>query len=380
MKAGNIIFDTTKKVISRVNNTMSKHSPTILLTAGAVGVVTGVVLAIKAGKEADVKTQGVRDEFVKVHEAKAKVSDEPKTIMDGETGEESICAYTKIDYAKDLSKAYTRLIFAYARVYGPAMLTTLFSLFLIFTSHQILTKRYALTYAGLATMTKAYDSYRKNVIEAEGLEADERYRFGIKTVTEEKPLLDKDGNPKLDKNGNPKSVKEVYDILPEKIVDPRSVLWDEVTAAGFFDNNSSDELIRWRNNVNKVIAAQTAANNILQNRANDPRFNGIGFIYLNEVLNMLGMKPIDIGQIVGWRYDPRLDISSKKFDPYYVKPVDWGDNFVDFGLENEKLPGYELRRKFLSGHEDAVLLYMNYDGEICDKIGFKTIYSKRGKT
>ena len=371
MKAAKIIADTTKKVISSVSTKVSKNSPTILIVAGAVGVVAGTILAVKAGKESDEKTKKAKEDLDIVHQYKDKVTEEP---VEGEEVQ-----YTKNDYVKDLAKAYRNLIFAYAKVYGPAALTTIFSLFLIFSSHKILNGRYVTTYASLATMTKAYDAYRKNVIEDQGFEADERYRFGIKTIEEEKPALDKEGNPKLDKNRNPKTVKEKHDILPDEIIDPRSFLWDEVTAAHVYDNTSSDDYIRWKTNVSTVQQAQEASNNIMHARAKDPRNNGIGFIYLNEVLDKLGLKRVDIGQIVGWLYDPRLDMTNEKYDPYYQKPEDWGDNRVDFALENSDIPGYEDRQRFLSGHEDAILLYMNYDGIINDKIGMKTIYTHKGR-
>ncbi len=380
MKVKNIILKTAGKYIGKVNNTIGKHSPTILIVAGAVGVVAGVVLAVKAGKESDAKTQKEREDLETVHNMKNRVSDEP-IVETAENGETIRYTYTKTDYTRDLTHAYGNLLFAYAKVYGPAALTTLFSLFLIFSSHRILTKRYAMTYASLATMTKAYDAYRKNVISAEGPEADQRYRFGIKAIDEEQPLLDKDGNPKLDKNGNQKMVKRTYDVITEPVIDPRSVLWDEVTAFGRYDNTSPEEYIRWKNNVSVIIAAQEAANNIMQHRADDPRNDGIGYIYLNEVLAQLGLRPIDIGQIVGWRYDPRLDMTSLKYDPYFDTPENraaWGDNRVDFGIYNSDIPGYENRQKFMNGDEEAILLYMNYDGIINDKIGLKSIKFKRG--
>ena len=380
MKAKNIILNTAGKFVGKVSNTIHRHSPTILIVAGAVGVVAGVVLAVKAGKDSDVKTQKEREDLETVHNMKSRISDEPitETLENGETIRYT---YTKADYVRDLTHAYGNLFVTYAKVYGPAALTTLFSLFLIFSSHRILTKRYAMTYASLATMTKAYDAYRKNVISAEGPEADQRYRFGIKAIDEEQPLLDKDGNPKLDKNGNQKMVKRTYEVISDPVIDPRSVLWDEMTAHGRFDNTSSDEYIRWKNNTSVIISAQEAANNIMQHRADDPRNDGIGYIYLNEVLAQLGLKSIDIGQVVGWRYDPRLDPANPKYDPYYDTPINrdnWGDNRVDFAINNPDIPGYEMRQRFMNGDEEAILLYMNYDGIIYDKIGLKSIKFKRG--
>ena len=378
MKAQNIIFTTARRFVGKVNNGVRKHSPTILLIAGGVGVIAGVVLAVKAGKESEAKTQKEKEELEVVHGMKEKISEE-ETVEVLENGESMTYVYTKMDYARDLTHAYGNLILAYAKVYGPAALTTLFSLFLIFTSHRILNNRYMMTSAGLAAMSKAYDAYRKNVIDAEGMEADQRYRFGIKAVDEEKPLLDKDGNPKLDKNGNPKKIKNTYDILAYDVIDPRSVLWDETTAPSRFDNKSISEYERFLNNKNVILNAQASANNILKARASDPLYDGIGFIYLNEVLAKLGLKPVDIGWLVGWRYDPRLDITSEKFDPSVKWPDDWGNNCVDFGLENPSIPGYDGRQRFLAGHEEAILLYMNYDGYIWDHVGRKSIFTYRRK-
>lgn len=375
MKAGKIILSTVKSYVGKASRTLSKNSPTILLVAGSVGVVAGVVLAVKAGKESDTKTQKEREDLEVVHGMKDKVTDETTTVENGDTGETAIQTYTKIDYMRDLTHAYGNLIFAYAKVYGPAALTTLFSLFLIFSSHRILNNRFKMAYAGLAAMTKAYDAYRQNVIDAEGLEADQRYRFGIKAVEEDKPLFDKDGNPKLDKNGNPKSVKDRYDILTDPCTDPRSVLWDETTSNKF--DFSTNDLERTDANNATIRNALIAANNKLKIRAKNPLYNGIGYITLNEVREMLGMKPVDVGFFVGWLYDPRFDVESDKFDVYAKVPDDWGDNRVDFGLDNPSLPGYEGRLRFMAGHEEAVMLYMNYDGIISDKLGLRTIYSKR---
>ena len=281
-----------------------------------------------------------------------------------------------MDYAKDLTHAYLNIGLAYIRVFGPAALTTAFSLVLILKSHKMLKKENALTYASLMATTKAYDAYRRHVIDIEGPEADERYRFGIKAVEQERELLDKNGNPKLDKDGNPKKVKETINILDEEIEDIRSVLWAEETAPGAFDNVSFDDHERHMANLHWVLMVQEAANNIMKVRAKDPRNNGIGYIYLNEVLAKLGVRSWDIGQLVGWRYDPRLDINSDKFEPGFKAPDGWGDNYVDFGLNNPKVEGYEMRQRFLKGYEEAVLLYLNYDGYIYDKVGAITIRKK----
>ena len=378
MKGLEIVKATARSFLNKASVGMRRHAPTAFIIVGAAGVVTGFVLAIKAGKDSSEKTQQAREDLEFVHSKKELAYSEP----DENVAEED--TYTKMDYAKDLTHAYLNLILAYIRVYGPAALTTTLSLVLILKSHKMLKKENAITYASLVATTKAYDSYRRNVIEAEGKEADERYRFGIKAIERERELLDKNGNPKLDKDGNPKKIKEIINVLnDETVTDIRSVLWDEITAAGTFDNYSClGEYERRMRNVHTVLQTEESANNMLHRRAEDPRNNGIGYVWLNEVLLSLGCKPWDIGQVVGWKYDPRLDPKSKKFDPCYEAPDGWGDNCVDFGINNPNLPGYEQGQAFITGKEDAVLLYLNYDGLIYHEVGLKTTppyYSKGAK-
>ena len=83
-----------------------------------------------------------------------------------------------------------------------------------------------------------------------------------------------------------------------------------------------------------LFAQQSYANELLKSR---------GYLFLNEVLDMLGLPRTKLGQIVGWIYD--LD------DPM-------GDNFVDFGI-------YEPDRV---GIDDTIrVLNFNVDGNILNR-------------
>lgn len=362
-----IIVSTIKKCVSGASKFLNKHSPTIMVIAGGVGVVTSTILAVKAGKESEEATKAAVENLENVHAMKENIDKEVQVTE--ENGEQSVVVYTKNDYMRDLAGAYGRLAWSYIKVYGPAALTTAGSLGLIFSSHLEMKKRYATTYAGLMAMSKAYDQYRKHVIEDQGFEADERYRLGLKSITKQEPLFDSKGNPKLDKDGNQKMATKTYNVIDgEYVDDPRTILWAEETAGNSFDT-SPDPYVQTAMNKAFIYAAQDAANNILQLRSKDYRNDGIGYIFLNEVRIKLGLKPTQLGNLVGWRYDPRLDERSPKFDPYYKAPDDWGDNCVDFGLENPEIPGYKDRQRFIKGQEEAVVLYMNYDGMIYNKVG-----------
>ena len=86
---------------------------------------------------------------------------------------------------------------------------------------------------------------------------------------------------------------------------------------------------------------QNYANDILKNR---------GYLFLNEVYDMLGFPRTKYGQIVGWVYDEKNSN---------------GDNFVDFGIYDKDNPE---KRKFVNGYETAIWLDFNVDGNILDLI------------
>ena len=80
-----------------------------------------------------------------------------------------------------------------------------------------------------------------------------------------------------------------------------------------------------------LMAQQAYSNELLMQR---------GYLFLNEVFDMLGMARTKAGQIVGWLYDAKNPI---------------GDNFVDFGLCRDDPP---------KGINGAIVLNFNVDGNI----------------
>ena len=73
-----------------------------------------------------------------------------------------------------------------------------------------------------------------------------------------------------------------------------------------------------------------------------------GYLFLNDVYDMLGIPRTKAGQIVGWIYDEKNPI---------------GDNFVDFGIYDGNK---ETVRNFVNGYERTILLDFNVDGNILD--------------
>ena len=91
--------------------------------------------------------------------------------------------------------------------------------------------------------------------------------------------------------------------------------------------------------------------NAQQNYANDV-LKTKGFIFLNDVYDLLGIPRTKAGQIVGWIYDPE-------------NPEHMGDNYVDFGIFDSNR---EKNRDFVNGYEKVIILDFNVDGPILDLI------------
>lgn len=86
---------------------------------------------------------------------------------------------------------------------------------------------------------------------------------------------------------------------------------------------------------------------IQQNYANE-KLKSQGYLFLNDVYDMLGIPRTKAGQVVGWVYNEDNPI---------------GDNFVDFGIYSEG------NRDFVNGFDKNPLLDFNVDGNILDKMG-----------
>ena len=83
-----------------------------------------------------------------------------------------------------------------------------------------------------------------------------------------------------------------------------------------------------------------------QNYANE-MLRRKGYLFLNDVYELLGIPRTRAGQVVGWIYSE-----------YNVT----GDNFVDFGIYNK------YNADFVNGYVKTAVLDFNVDGNILDEL------------
>ena len=295
----------------RIGFKIKKASPEIMVVAGVVGVVTSTVMACKA-------TTKVND----ILEETRKQVDDVHNVLDSDVV--SADEYTNDDAKKDLAIIYTQTGVKFIKLYAPSVIVGALSITGILASHKILKKRNVALTAAYATIDRSFKEYRGRVVERFGKELDRELRYNIKAQEIEEKTVDKDGNETVEK----KTIS---------VVDPN--MYSDY--ARIFDNGS----MGWTKDPEYNLMFLK----LQQNQAND-RLRAQGYLFLNDVYDMLGIPRTKAGQIVGWIYDED-------------NPV--GDNFVDFGIYdiyNEKACD------FVNGRERSIVLDFNVDGNILDMI------------
>ena len=295
----------------RIGFKIKKASPEIMVVAGVVGVVTSTVMACKA-------TTKVND----ILEETRKQVDDVHNVLDSDVV--SADEYTNDDAKKDLAIIYTQTGVKLIKLYAPSVIVGALSITGILASHKILKKRNVALTAAYATIDRSFKEYRGRVVERFGKELDRELRYNIKAQEIEEKTVDKDGNETIEK----KTIS---------VVDPN--MYSDY--ARIFDNGS----MGWTKDPEYNLMFLK----LQQNQAND-RLKAQGYLFLNDVYDMLGIPRTKAGQIVGWIYDEE-------------NPV--GDNFVDFGIYdiyNEKACD------FVNGRERSIVLDFNVDGNILDMI------------
>lgn len=286
------------RTAARTILTGQKHSPKALFVVGLGSMGATVFFACKATLKVDTIIEETEIALEKISYAK-------NSNYEG-------VLYTEQDARRDKTIVYLRASRDLARLYAPAIVCGTVAITALAGSHNILTKRNAALAAAYGTIEKAFDEYRERIRETYGEDREQEIYRNIQTKEIENEDTGKKSKVKLSSGGT-----------------PYSFLFDE------FNRN-------WEKNPEYNLMFLK----LQQQYAND-RLQARGHIFLNEVLESIGIEHTKAGAVTGW-------VKGNK------------DDFVDFGIFNE---GYEERIvDFLAGREKAVWLDFNVDGIIYDKI------------
>lgn len=302
------LLNNVSRSFHKVGFQMKKHSPAILVGVGIVGVVTSTVMACKA----TLKVNDILSE-TKEHVDKIHTCMEDKELA--ESGE-----YTEKDAKKDLTTVYVQTGFKFVKLYGPSVVVGGLSIASILASYKIMNSRNLAITAAYTVVDKGFKDYRKRVKERFGEKVDHELKHNIKAETVE--------TMEVDENGKEKTGVKTVETAEINI---------DSDYARFFDEGSRYWEKDAEYNLMFLKQQQHWANQKLQAR---------GYLFLNEVYEMLDIPATRAGQQVGWVYDEK-------------NPV--GDNYVDFGIYDVR---NRAKRDFVNGHERNILLDFNVDGNI----------------
>ena len=301
--------------LNKVGLVARKHSPSILMGVGAVGVVVSTVMACKATLKVNEVLEEAKDTVEKINECKETMPEK----------------YSEDDAKKDLVTTYLNTGVKLVKLYGPAVILGTLSLGSILTSHRILSKRNVALAAAYTAVDKSFKQYRSRVVERFGEQLDKELKHNIKAEEITETVTDEKGNEKSIKSTkfvvNPSDISEYARFFEEYTKDEKG----NVVKNTYWNENPEDNLIFLKQ-------VERFCNQKLKVK---------GILFLNDVYEALGMPASKAGQVVGWVYNEK--------DPI-------GDNYVDFGIYKDNLSYSD----FVNGYDNAMLLDFNVDGNVWD--------------
>lgn len=304
----NEIIATVNSKVSKLSFKFKKHSPEIFIISGIVGGIAAAVMACKATTKAGKVIDKAKDDLDMIHAA-----------IDGRVPAKE--NYTEEESKKDITKVYVSTGLSLVKLYAPAVVLGGLSITAILYSNNILRKRNVALAAAYATVDSSFKDYRNRVIERFGDEVDKELKYNIKPLTVQEKTVDENGN-------------EVVTEKTVKVADPG----EHNMYTRIFDESSCYWSKTPDYNQMFLIGRERYAND---------KLNAQGYLFLNDVLEMLDLPRTKEGQMVGWVKDPKIG----------------RDDYIDFGIFNANK---KSNRAFINGYEPSIWLDFNVQGNILD--------------
>lgn len=306
------------RALHSVGFQLKKHSPEILVVTGVIGTVVGAVMACKATTKVNFILEETQHQVDIIHTGVEK--GEVRGQL--ENGEVGMIPYSAEDSKKDLAYVYGHTALKLAKLYGPSVLVGVTSIAAILAGHNILHKRNLAVAAAYTAVDTSFKQYRGRIVDRLGDQFDKEILYNIKAKEVEETVVDEDGNEKT-------VTKTVEVVDPTHVLGAYTFCFDE-TCMGWERDAEANKYF--------LLRQQDYANEKLKAR---------GYLFLNEVLEMLGIHHTKAGQVVGWMLNGD------------------GDGYVDFGIFDHRI---EANRNFVNGLEKSIWLNFNVDGNILDNL------------
>lgn len=298
-------------LVNDVKFFVKKNGPELMAVGGAIAAVGAIVFAIKGTLKVNTILEEHKETIEKIHE-----------VRDDESLDDE---YTDEDYKKDLTAAHIQTGFKLAKNYAPTILLGGVSVFLTLGATNILHKRNAALGAAYATIATTFSEYRNRVSERFGNDVEDEIYHNYITKEIEETIVDDKGKEKKVKT----KIKE-YQGKPglySFVFDDSNIYW-RIWGG---DSGDDRERILWQ-----LRSIERWANTLLASKR---------MVFLNEVLEALGLEKTQEGQCVGWIYDGD------------------GDNYISFGIGKDRIN----EEHFIKGNT-FIWLDFNVDGPILNEL------------
>lgn len=312
--------DKIVKASTKAGLKLKDSSPKIMVIGGTVGlVVAGVIAVKKTIDEYDAVIEQHNENLKKIKDLRAAAQEGEEVLLpDGSE-------YTEDDYKKHLAFTYIRTGGRLIKVYAPALILALLSVFSILKGYKIIEGRHLAAVAEAYGLRETFKKYRGRVAE----------RFG--EAVEQELFVDGEHQLITEEETDPET-GETKNVTKDKVVAKRPEECDVYTY--IFD--AANCPYSWNRNpgynYQYLVSVQNQANDYLKRH---------GAITLYEILKQLGFQDIPAETMtIGWMLD---------------NPTGYGDNYVDFGIC--PLGDYDDVGYFKGGLPDY-LLNFNCDGDI----------------
>ncbi|MBQ9014466.1 MAG: hypothetical protein IJ094_13115 [Bacilli bacterium] len=324
-----------KILFNKVTLKIAEKSPVILLTIGVVGVVAGTIMAVKATKNTKDIDDELKEDLETLELKKQEALEDMNSTMDLEEPAENLISIKDDNYEEyqtslatkdfkeftleDYNSLRNKIVFnatkKYVILYSKAAVIEATSIICIIAGFRIIAKRYAAMAMAYTALDNSYREYRKRVQNELGKDKEEELYYGYKK--ELKKIKDEQNN-----------IKEVPQLhVDGQILSPYAVFFDETSTEWSKDPGYNETFLKQLE------------------KGMQRRFEGQGYLFLNDVKDKLGLPRTPEGQIVGWKLN----------GPY-------SDNKISFNLYNE------YNREMSKKGSNVWLLDFNVDGNIYDKI------------
>lgn len=314
------------KPIAKVIVKASHNKPEIMAVGGGIAVVAAFIFAIRGGtKVNDAMAQSAE----KVQAIEARKAEE---LSAENLTEEQKAAIIKA-CEKDLGKARADGVWQVAKLFILPGGLLIAGLVLIGGGHQILRKRNVVLAGALKGTQELLSAYRKNVVESEGAEADQKYLHGVVGEKEIEDILPAEHGEKE---------KKVKRKVP--VVKGQKNPWRFEFSDTWFNSYEDDA----ERNLFFLKCTQDWWNHELERH---------GEVSMYEVLKHLGYKfEVEKEGLSGKEYRERM---------IFLRNYGWrkgcgGDDFIDFGLYRA------INEAAITRKSDIIYIEFNCDGNLGD--------------